>query len=65
MPEDHLGDELLEVGILLHLPSRPVTCVLGTEQLVEISIHVLGKALKVADFVENGGGYNQNLFRLN
>ena len=64
MTKNHVGNQLLEAGILFHLIAPPIEDVVGPQQFVEILIDLAAEPLKVPQPVKKLGGNHQYAFNL-
>jgi hypothetical protein len=64
MPENHVGNQLLERRILLDFRSRPIVRVFGTQQLAEIPLRLRGKTLEIPEPTKQFRGHDEDVFGL-
>jgi len=62
--EDHVGNQLLEAGIQLHLPAGAVAGMLRAEQLGKVAVHLIAETLKISQPVKHFGRNHQHAFGL-
>jgi hypothetical protein len=62
VPEDHVGNQLLETRILFHLRSRSIADVLAGKEGFQVSIDVGAEPLKVPELMKSIGRHDEYLF---